>query len=221
VVDAAGRLILRHTGTKLTPLLCVIVLASATLGAFMSNTASTAFFVPLVFGIARRAKVSAAKLLMPLAFSSIVTSSVSLISTSTNVVVSGLMKQNGMEPMGMFELAPVGIPIAVVGILYILTLGRKLVPDRFSSADVADNPLITRPYLFELFIHSDSPLVGKNTRRIGSRARSRSDGRQDCAEQDRLASTAWQLCAAGGGCAHRRRRHRGDCAHQRYSRHRH
>ena len=161
VVDFAARVILRHTGTNPTRLLVMIVLASATLGAFMSNTASTAFFVPVVFGLARRAKISPAKLLMPLAFSSIVTSSVSLISTSTNVVVNGLMQQYRLAPMGMFELAPVGIPIAIVGIIYVLTLGRMLIPDRFASGDSSETPLVVRPYMFELVIHPDSPLVGK------------------------------------------------------------
>src|SRR5687767_4454095 len=65
VVDLAGRAILRHTGTNQFRLLIVIMVTSATLGAFMSNTASTAFFVPIVFGIAKRAKINASNLLMP------------------------------------------------------------------------------------------------------------------------------------------------------------
>src|SRR5688500_622523 len=102
VVDLVGRSILRHTGTNPTRLLAVIMIGSAFLGAFMSNTASTAFFVPIVFGLAKRAKISPSKLLLPLAFSSILSSSVSLISTSTNLVVSGLMTRYALEPMGMF-----------------------------------------------------------------------------------------------------------------------
>jgi len=67
----------------------VITVASAALGAFMSNTASTAFFLPVVLRVARRAQISPGKLLLPLAFSGILSSSVTLISTSTNIVVSG------------------------------------------------------------------------------------------------------------------------------------
>ena len=87
VMDLTGRAILKYTGAHPTHLLIVIMCASAGIGAFMSNTASTAFFVPIVIGIASRAKISPSKLLLPLAFSSILTSSVTLISTSTNLVV--------------------------------------------------------------------------------------------------------------------------------------
>lgn len=160
VVDLVGRTILRHTGTHPFRLLIVIMLASASLGAFMSNTASTAFFVPIVFGIAKRAKISASKLLMPLAFSSILSSSVTLISTSTNLVVSGLLQQFKMEPMGMFELTPVGLVITAVGLVYMMTIGRKLIPDRPDSTELTEE-FGVRAYLTEILILPSSPLVGK------------------------------------------------------------
>ena len=96
----------------------------------MSNTAATAFFVPLVIGYAAKIGASPSKFLLPLAFASILTSSVTLVSTSTNLVVSGLLPRYGQPPMGMFELAPVGIPIAVVGLLYIWAVGVRLIPQR-------------------------------------------------------------------------------------------
>lgn len=160
VVDLSGRLLLRHVGNNVNRMLLTIMLASATLGAFMSNTASTAFFLPIVLGLARRMGASPARLLMPLAFSSILTSSVTLISTSTNIVVSGLMVRAGLKPMGMFELAPVGIPIAVAGLLYMWTIGRSLIPDR-TPAKEADDDFGLRPYLTEIVILPDSSLIGK------------------------------------------------------------
>ena len=167
VMDLAGRAILRHTGTDGGRLLIVITVASAGLGAFMSNTASTAFFLPVILGVARRAQVSPGKLLLPLAFSGILSSSVSLISTSTNVVVSGLLNNYHLPPMGMFELAPVGIPITLAGLLYLLTLGRKLVPDRFAGDTGDTSALGFRPYLSEIIILPDSPLVGKTLANSG------------------------------------------------------
>lgn len=161
VMDLAGRAILRYTGKGAGRLLVVITVASAGLGAFMSNTASTAFFLPVILGVARRAKISPGKLLLPLAFSSILSSSVTLISTSTNIVVSGLLTDYHLAPMGMFELAPVGIPITLVGLLYLLTLGRRLVPDRFAGDEADQGALGFRPYLSEIIILPDSPLVGK------------------------------------------------------------
>src|SRR5215210_6907862 len=113
VVEAMGRMLHRYGGGNAYWLAVVIMITVSVLSAFISNTAATAIFVPAVIGLARRAKISPSKLLMPLAFASILTSSVTLISTSTNIVISGLMKARGMAPMGMFELAPVGIPIAI------------------------------------------------------------------------------------------------------------
>ena len=162
VMDLAGRAILRQTGDNPARVIFVMIVASAGLGAFMSNTASTAFFLPVALGVARRAKMSPGKLLLPLAFSGIVSSSVSLISTSTNVVVSGLLKDYGLAPMGMFELAPVGIPITIVGVFYLLTLGKRLVPDRFTGGADEVGALGIHPYLSELVILPDSPLVGKS-----------------------------------------------------------
>lgn len=159
VVELAGRFGLRHAGRSPDRLLWIVMIASAGIGALISNTASTAFFLPLVFGIARKAGVSPSKLLLPLAFSSILTSSVTLISTSTNVVVSGLMAQQGLRPMGMFELAPVGIPIAVVGLIYMF-LARHFVPARVAAGELTEE-FGVRPFLSEIVILPESGLVGK------------------------------------------------------------
>lgn len=161
VVDAAGRAIVRQAGDNPNRLLTIVVIASAVLGAFMSNTASTAFFVPVVIGLANRLRVSPSRLLMPLAFASILTSSVTLISTSTNIIVSDLITRAGQPPMGMFELAPVGIPIAIVGIIYMLTIGRRLIPDRIKPADTDDGNFGMRQYLTEVVVLPESLLVGR------------------------------------------------------------
>ncbi len=99
VVELASRSILRRTGKNAKWMLIAIMVTSALIGAFISNTASTAIFIPVVIGMARRAKVSSSKLLMPLAFASILSSSVTLVSTSTNIVVSSLMARSGQAPM--------------------------------------------------------------------------------------------------------------------------
>jgi di/tricarboxylate transporter len=166
VVEMTGRWIMQYSGDSPTRALNVVTVAAATMSAFMSNTASTAFFLPIVIGLARRAKVSASKLLMPLAFAAILASSVTLIATSTNIVVSGLMTQSGMEPLGMFELAPAGLPIAVVGILYMLFIGRRLIPDRSDPEELTEEFDLS-PYMSEVVILPDSPLVGKSLAESG------------------------------------------------------
>jgi len=165
VTGFAGRALQRWGEGNTERLLLVVMVAAVTLGAFMSNTAATAFFLPIVIGLARRAKVSAAKLLMPLAFASILASSITLVSTSTNVIVSGLMVEYGLPRMGMFELAPVGVPIAIVGMVYMLVLGRRLVPDRIPAEQIEDFSVDL--YLTEVLIRPRSFLVGKTLREAG------------------------------------------------------
>ncbi len=160
VVEMTGRAIIRFTGDDLNRLLAVVMAASAGLGAFISNTASTAFFVPIVIGLANRTRTSASRLLMPLAIASIVTSSVTIVSTSSNIVISGLMTRYDLPPMGIFELAPVGLPIAVAGLLFMYTLGRRLVPDR-RHPDELGGGLGIRAYFTEVLVLPDSPLAGK------------------------------------------------------------
>ncbi|MFN0059505.1 MAG: SLC13 family permease [Planctomycetota bacterium] len=160
VVDLAGAKILRFTGSSPMRLMVVVMLAAATLSAFMSNTACTAFFVPLVIGLAKRAKIHPRQLLLPLAFASILASSITLISTSTNIVVSGLMTRYGMSPMGMFELAPVGVPIAVAGLVYMVIAGRIWLKSSMASGEVAAERSL-HAYLSEVIVLPNSRLVGK------------------------------------------------------------
>jgi di/tricarboxylate transporter len=160
VVERAGRYVLRYSGENPNRLLAIIMGAVSGLGAFLSNTAATAFFLPLVMGVARKTKTSPSKLLMPVAFASILTSSVTLISTSTNIVVSEIITRHGLQPMGMFELAPVGIPIAIVGLLYMYFIGRRIIPDRIGSQTTLDQ-LTSAQYATEVVVMPDSVLAGK------------------------------------------------------------
>ncbi len=162
VVDLVGRAILRHVGKSPNVMLLVIMLSVASLSAFISNTAAAAFFVPVVIGIASKSGLSPSRLLMPVAFASILTSSVTLISTSTNLVVSGLMTNAGLAPMGMFELAPVGIPIAIAGIAYMFLL-RRFIPERAQPQGLIDQ-FGVRPYLTEIVLLPKSSLAGKTLR---------------------------------------------------------
>ena len=160
VVEMVGRAILRNAGKRISAVLAALMLATAVLSAFISNTAAAAFFLPVALGIAARSKVSPSKLLMPVAFASILTSSVTLISTSTNLVISGLMTNAGLAPMGMFELAPVGIPVALTGLVYMFFIGRRLIPERAAANGLLEQ-FGVRSYITEVLVLPTSPLVGK------------------------------------------------------------
>ena len=159
VVEMTGRILQRYTSDKPGRLVTTIMVATASLSSFMSNTACTAFFLPIVLGLSERLRVSAGKMLMPLAFASVLASSITLVSTSTNIVVNGLLQQYDMEPMGMFELTPVGLPIAIAGILYMIFIGRRLLPDRTTPNDLGQ--LGNRLYRTELLVLPNSPFIGK------------------------------------------------------------
>jgi di/tricarboxylate transporter len=159
VTDYVGRVILRQTDTSASKILFVVMISAAAMGAFISNTAATAFFLPIVIGLAHRAKLSPAKFLMPLAFASVLASSITLISTSTNIIVSNLITRYDMPPMGMFELTIVGVPIVVFGVAYMFALGRHLVPDRIPAKEGQD--LSVNLYLAEIVILPGSSLREK------------------------------------------------------------
>lgn len=160
LVDVVGRWLLHLIGTSAARLQSVILIAPAVMSAFMSNTASTAFFLPIVLGLARRSGISPSKMLMPLAFAAILAGSVTLIGTSTNLVVSGLMQQHGLAPMGLFELTPVGLPVMIAGLIYMATLGQRLIPDRTTAGhtDLSDQEDL---YFTEITVPHFSPLVGQ------------------------------------------------------------
>jgi di/tricarboxylate transporter len=166
VVDAIGRRIMRFTGKSDRRLLAVLLLVPAALSSLMSNTATTALFVPITLGLARRRRISPSKLLMPLAFGAILSSSVTLVSSSTNIVISGLMTPYGMPPLGMFELTLVGLPIAVAGLAYMFLLASRWIPDR-GVVEEPSREFAIRPYVAEILIMPDSPLAGQTLAESG------------------------------------------------------
>lgn len=162
MVDLLGSWLVKVIGNRPNRIKQFTLIAPSILSSFISNTAAAAFFMPIVLGLSRRSQVSASKLLMPLAFAAILAGSVTLVGTSTNLVVSGLMQQFGLEPMGIFELTPVGLPILLVGLVYMGTIGQRLIPDRI-KADQADS-LSTRAdlYFTEITLPKGSAMVGKS-----------------------------------------------------------
>lgn len=164
VVQMFSRWILRTVGDNHNRLYWVIMGASGILSSFMSNTATAAFLVPMTLGLSKRMKIPASKLLMPLAFAAILSSSVTLVSTSTNVVVSGLMTQYGLQPLGIFELTPVGIPILIIGLLYMYFIGRHLIPVRGRTSTEFQNEVLS--YCSEFEVTEQSPWEGKSLAEI-------------------------------------------------------
>jgi di/tricarboxylate transporter len=160
LIDLVGQWMLHLVGRSTVRLRVVMLLVPAIMSAFISNTASAAFFLPVALGLSHRAQISSSKLLMPLAFSAILAGSTTFIGTSTNLVVSGLMQQYRLKPLSMFELTPVGLPILVVGLVYMATLGFRLIPNRASPTS-QQTPFDDDLYFTELVVPPASPIIGK------------------------------------------------------------
>ncbi len=166
LVDLIGRRMHRIAGDS-EFVLTALIMAAAALGAsVLKNTTTTAMFLPVVIGLAAKAKIAPSKLLMPLAFGAILGGSCTLIGTSTNLAVSGAIQRYGQEPFSMFELAPVGIITFSVGMIYMLIIGRLWLPNRGGEASLTDQYEI-REYISELLVLPDSPLVGKTLDEAG------------------------------------------------------
>ncbi|WP_223642582.1 SLC13 family permease [Corallococcus sp. EGB] len=131
----------------------------AVFSAFISNTVTTAAFLPVAIGAAQRARVPRSKVLLPLAYASMLGGTVLLFGTSTNLVVSAALKRHGMRPIGVTELAPVGLPVVLLGIAVVVVLGRWLLPSREGKPGTEGFAL--RDYLTEAVVPGDSGYVGQ------------------------------------------------------------
>ncbi len=165
LVDLVGRWLLAFIADDSMRFKGMTLILPSVMSTIMSNTASTAFFLPIILGLSRRSAISPGKLLMPLAFVTILGGAVTLIGTSTNLVVSGLMEQYGLAPLGFFELTPVGLPILIAGLVYMATIGQRLIPDRTKSEEI--NNTASTLYFTEITIPSTSKWVGKSIETSG------------------------------------------------------
>ncbi len=132
--------------------------------AFLSNTAIVAIGIPTLDRWARSHDISPSRLLIPLSFASIIGGVSTLIGTSTNVVMDGLMRENGIAGLGFFELAAVGVPLAVVVVLYLTLVSPHLLPARESPESPARD---VQEYVTEMRVEPASSLVGQTVEGAG------------------------------------------------------
>jgi di/tricarboxylate transporter len=137
------------------------------MSAFLNNTPIVAMFLPVVMDWCRRHRVSPSKLLIPLSFLTILGGTCTLIGTSTNLVVNGLMIDSKMRSMGLFEVGKVGVPYAIVGFIYLLVAGRWLLPDRKELIEQLGET--KREYLVEMVVRPGCRLIGFSVEAAGLR----------------------------------------------------
>ena len=136
-----------------------LLVPTAAASAFLNNTPIVAMVAPSVLSWARRCGRSPSKLLIPVSFASILGGLLTLVGTSTNLVVSGLLEASGAEPLGLFEIGRVGLPVAVGGLAVLVLLGPTLLPDRKAPGQDLDEDV--REFTVEMVVAAESPLVGQ------------------------------------------------------------
>lgn len=136
-----------------------MMVAVAAFSSIISNTVTTAAFLPVACGAAHRAKVPKSKVLLPLAYASMLGGMIFLYGTSTNLVVSAALQRMGMQGIGVAELAPLGFPLAIIGILVVVLLAPLLLPAREGQGGAESWTL--RDYITEAMLPPDSRYVGK------------------------------------------------------------
>ncbi len=134
--------------------------------AFMNNTPVVAMFLPAVNDWAKQNRISVSKLMIPLSYAAVLSGTVTMISTATNLLVNGMLMQAKGHSMHMFELTWVGIPISIAGVLFVVATNRWLLPDRRPVAEQFGDP---REYSVEMMVEPDGALVGKSIEQAGLR----------------------------------------------------
>lgn len=162
IMESMGEVIHRLAGAREGRATTAIMSVSAGMSAFISNTNSTAILMPAVMEYARRAKFSASRLLIPLAYASMLGGACTLIGTSTNLASSGLMRTYDLAPISMFELAPVGLTMVVIGTVWMALVGYRMLP-RYEAATLREEFSIDS-YLSQIVVGEESDLVGVTLR---------------------------------------------------------
>jgi len=174
-LDTAGSWLLKRAKSERAVLVRMAGSLPA-MSAFLNNTPIVAMFIPIVSDWCKKHRIAPSKLLLPLSYLCIIGGTCTLIGTSTNLVVNGLMQEvsqsdpelsQALHPMGFFELGYVGLPYAIVGIIYLLVIGHRLLPNREDLIEKFTQS--SREYLVNMRVQSNCRLVGQTVQEAGLR----------------------------------------------------
>ncbi|MGD8865144.1 MAG: SLC13 family permease [Anaerolineales bacterium] len=178
LAGALGRRVLQIAGKSETRLIVVLMVAVALLSSIMSDTGTVAVLLPAVVAVARSAHIAPSKLLIPLSFGALLGGAATQIGTPPNIIVSDLLVESDLEPFTFFSFTPMGAALIVLGLLFMLSFGRRFLPTRGTSIESqrVESPqelvdLYRLPEdLFRLRVRRNSPLSGKSLAEANLRA---------------------------------------------------
>ena len=159
VADTMGRAILKVAGDGEARLITTIMITVGLISAFMNNVGAVAMLMPAVVGISRQTKVPVSKMLIPLAFASLMGGGMTLIGTPANILAAGIVAEVGLPTFGFFEFTPMGVVILATGVIYMVLIGRHLLPVREGARGKEDINRL-RGYVTEVRVAAESPLNG-------------------------------------------------------------
>jgi di/tricarboxylate transporter len=167
VADSLARAVLRLAGRDPLRLTVVIMVTVGVMSAFMNNIGAVAIMLPAVVSVARNLRIAPSKLLIPLSFASLMGGNMTLIGTPPNILAAEILRNyGGLEPFYFFDFTPTGLLVLAAGVIYMALIGRHLLPERYSGSAPGDVERL-RPFLSEVRIAPDSPLVGKSMAQSG------------------------------------------------------
>ncbi len=167
VADQIATTMLKLSGPSPVRINFVVMLTCGLLSAVINNIGAAAILLPAVLAISRRTQISPSKLLIPLAFASLLGGNITAIGTPPNILANSILEEYGaLEPFGLFAFAPMGILLLLTGLAYFTLVGTFLLPTRAEAVSQRDSyPL--RQYLALLHVPPTSSLLGKRLRKIG------------------------------------------------------
>lgn len=165
-VDRLSALVERSARWHYALVVLALFVLVAAISAFINNTPVVVVFLPVVLKLARTMQLSPSKLLIPLSFAAVFGGTCTLVGTSTNLVVNGIITSRGLPGFSMFELGWLGLPAALIGAVYLALLGNRLLPDRQMLTSILSEEE-RREYITEAFVQPDSPVLGKTLAEAG------------------------------------------------------
>lgn len=163
--DRIGAWISRLAGAGYNRMILVIMPAVAVLSAFTHHVMTTAMMIPVILNLSRERKIAASKLLMPMSFAASLGTAITIIGAPAFLVASATLKSGGRRGLGIFEIAPIGLSLSLIGTVFVLLVGRFLLPTRETGEDTSDLFRLDK-YLTEVIVLPNSGFKGKSLAEI-------------------------------------------------------